>query len=355
MTPSTVLASLSAIVALATGCGGKAQSTGPGAGSSCVRGGCQPAPLATGQAGASWIAADSSNVYWAIQHVTGQSPDGSIDAAVVQCAASGCTTPTTLAAWTTSGGLGVESMAADANNVYWATNDGKVLECAVGGCNGSPTQLASGQAATAMVADGHALFWVGGSSGEPGAVMMCEAAGCNGSPTVVASVQNVPMGIAVDETNVYWVNQGDGTVMKCAIAGCNDRPTTLASGQDHPWGIATDGSSAYWTNYGTHTAPKTPGTVMLCAVGGCDQKPTLLASGFSGPTAIVVHGGGVYWSDGLAGAVYGCPVGGCNGQPATLASGFDATPDALGGCLAVNDSNLFWTAGAGGTIFELGL
>jgi hypothetical protein len=34
--------------------------------------------------------------------------------------------------------------------------------------------------------------------------------------TTVASGQNGPWGIAVDEKNVYWSNNGDGTVMKVA-------------------------------------------------------------------------------------------------------------------------------------------
>ena len=69
------------------------------------------------------------------------------------------------------------------------------------------------------------------------------------------------MGVAVDSTNVYWVNAGDftgslgGTVMKMPLGG--GIPTTLASGQAKPLKVAVDSTSVYWTN-----AVNAAGTVM---------------------------------------------------------------------------------------------
>ena len=59
--------------------------------------------------------------------------------------------------------------------------------------------------------------------------------------------------LAIDSTNVYWTDSGtaannfhDGTVMRVAIGG--GTAIVLASGQDYPLGIAVDDSSVYWTN-----------------------------------------------------------------------------------------------------------
>jgi hypothetical protein len=43
----------------------------------------------------------------------------------------------------------------------------------------------------------------------------CAIGGCGGTPTVIATNQSA-LGIAVDATSVYWTNYGFGTVMRLA-------------------------------------------------------------------------------------------------------------------------------------------
>jgi hypothetical protein len=150
-----------------------------------------------------------------------------------------------------------------------------------------------------------------------GSVMKAPLSG--GTPILLASVSNAdPWGIAVDATNVYWVNQetsgnGKGSVMKVPLGGGST--TTLASGQDFPEGIAVDATSVYWTN------SSDSGSIMKVALGG--GTPTTLASRLVYPSKIVVDATSVYW-DGRADdqnldSVMKVALGG--GTPITLASG----------------------------------
>jgi hypothetical protein len=104
-------------------------------------------------------------------------------------------------------------------------------------------------------------------------------------PGVLASGQASPTSIVVDDTNVYWINNGLLTspatlpnpvtgqpapvvpaygplqIMKCAKTGCNNNPTVVFSseglaayangGGDATWmaGLATDGKNVYWLGH----------------------------------------------------------------------------------------------------------
>lgn len=77
--------------------------------------------------------------------------------------------------------------------------------------------------------------------------------------SLAAGLKN-PAAIAVDATNVYWINNiyGTGSIMRVSKAG--GAPTVLASGQKVPADIAVDATSVYWSSYSGDTvlrlAPK---------------------------------------------------------------------------------------------------
>lgn len=251
---------------------------GDGTVNKCMVIGCSggaPMRLATGQAGATFIAVDALFAYW----MSAQQ--------VVKCAKVGCQdSPTQMtgltgtpdeiavdtdtvyfsqAQWGVSkcpldGGVAVslvgggQAFAIDTTNVYVGLYN-QVAFCSLLGCNNSPTALANKETLVGSVAvDATDVYWV--SSGN---IRECAKGGCALAPTTVASSQNGPTSIVVDDSNVYWANYNSGELMRCAKTGCAS-PTVLVSGLDHPISVALDSASVYWTNEGANNT--STGSVM---------------------------------------------------------------------------------------------
>ena len=59
-----------------------------------------------------------------------------------------------------------------------------------------------------------------------------------------------PFAIAIDATDIYWVEQTEsGAVLRCPLGGCGaGGPVTMASGQEGPAAIAVDSAAVYWVD-----------------------------------------------------------------------------------------------------------
>jgi hypothetical protein len=77
-------------------------------------------------------------------------------------------------------------------------------------------------------------------------------------PQLLARGQQTPWGIAIDATSVYGTNFNGHTVMKVPLDG--GASVTLASEQNFPHWIAVDETGVYWVNQGN--VGSTDGTVM---------------------------------------------------------------------------------------------
>jgi hypothetical protein len=163
-----------------------------------------------------------------------------------------------------------------------------------------------------------------------------------GAVTMLVSGSGLPRHVAVNATNIYWVDDSLGKLMTCAIDGSN--LTTLAAGLPFPWDLSLDATNAYFTARYDFDGGTT-GYVEQCAIGGCAGKPTVFDS-FSGASGGVrVLGSTLVWVE-EDGFVESCPTSGCGPTgPVLLASGV-AQPQSA----AENGSSVFWVDQASGQI-----
>jgi len=183
----------------------------------CPLSGCGSSPMALWSAGlapaASGIAVDASDIYWS-----------TAKGEVMKCALSGCNNTPTVLVGATAALAAANQIALDDGNVYVVdanpAGQGRVLGCAKSGCGNNPAELAIGlNAPRALVTDGVNVYWIergadfanGQSVSGAGFVRRCAVGGCNNSPTTIASGLTAPTAIAVDGSNVYWAEWGTGS------------------------------------------------------------------------------------------------------------------------------------------------
>jgi len=171
----------------------------------------------------------------------------------------------------------------------------------------------------------------------------CKSSICQPVPIATA---DLPNGIAVDMTSVYWTNTGpasggSGTVMKSSLSGGS--PVTLAGGQEAPYGVAVDAKNVYWTNFcGTGAPPDAGCNVMEATLEGTNAVALALNQNF--PAGITLDAANVYWAS-YGGDINYVPKSG--GALTTIAEG--SQPSAI----AVCGNNLYWTDEAVGYVYQL--
>jgi len=234
--------------------------------------------------------------------------------------------------------------------------------CSSGLCG--QVALATPNTATfSLLLSGSTLYWTSADTvGGAGGIYAISTDG-GGLTTVVTEsapdVDDVPLSLAVDSSNVYWtsyqVNADGGlfpdggliagAVRMAALDGGLVR--TLQTGAFMPSSIAVDSSNVYWTTY----APNGASTVASAPIDG--GAAVVLSSGLITPTALVVHDGSLFWREVDGAEIYSSLIDG--GSLQTVASNqplSNTNSDYLAivvamHSIAVDDTNLYWTSSAG--------
>ncbi len=154
-------------------------------------------------------------------------------------------------------------------------------------------------------------------------------------------------GLAIDGTNAYFTQTGDGgsptgRILSIPLAG--GAVTELANGQAQPSTIATDGTNVYWFN-GAFSFPNSKTLAQMPIAGG---TPTVLATakGFT-MGAFTVSGGYVYFYTSTA--LKRVPVGG--GAITMLATANSPCAD---GQMIASGGRITWLESCAGAVYQFG-
>ena len=132
------------------------------------------------------------------------------------------------------------NFAVDATSVYWL-GDG-VMKAAKGGGPTMTLTTATGPVLpmAGIAVDGTNVYWSSGPPAETSGVNKVPLDGGVTTPVFELMSTSAPGPIAIDDTNVYYVD-GSGDLLRAPLAG--GPVTTLATGQVNPDAIAVDATS----------------------------------------------------------------------------------------------------------------
>ncbi len=112
---------------------------------------------------------------------------------------------------------------------------------------------------TSLRIDGTKIWFVGRGLGDNGGTISSKSVTGSGNLDTFATGLNNPVGLYMDSTHVYWLDEGsvtastdgtvtDGRVLRCPRSGCGV-PEELAKGQTNPVSLDSDGVDLFWVDY----------------------------------------------------------------------------------------------------------
>jgi hypothetical protein len=156
------------------------------------------------------IAADQSSFYFAATPAVFF--EGGTGPSLYACPLAGCTQAQWTTVWTAQGAPTdtVTSLIATAGQLWWPFQDSVMsVACTPTGCSSGVVSIAGQYGAYGMASDGESVYW---ANSRDGRVMKCAVSGCGNTPVELANGQATPSVVAVDATNVYWMNQASGEI-----------------------------------------------------------------------------------------------------------------------------------------------
>jgi hypothetical protein len=284
----------------------------------------------------------------------------------------------------------IDAFAMDETDLYFTAEDGFLYKLPKVGASAMKLAAATAPGSEfteGLVMDKDSLYWTANGDGMEGGVVL-SVAKSGGAVTTLAANQTRPTGIAVDDTNVYWANQGapppqgdsdlgSPTPTIMSIPKTGGTATVLFGAPDTPDALTLDDTGVIWHEArAIRRIPKTggdPTTLAAAAIPwGCTNlvvsegtlffganqggwsldsvavtgtSPTTLAPLPTPPGSIFVVGSSLFWNDSVGsavGAIHSIPLSG--GTP-TAEGSADLVPkstDEQVSFLLADESAFYW-------------
>jgi hypothetical protein len=249
--------------------------------------------LASGQDQPSAVAVDANNVYW-VNDVNNPPVDiGGVFSAPLTGAGPVSTLATNQAY--------PNFLVVNGTSIFWGDHGSNGIErAALDG--GQETQVSVANAPLGLALDGQFVYWADHGSGK------ILKAPLFGSGTVTIANGTSPVAVAINATTIVWANYSEGTIQSAPIAGVNATAATIATSNGRgPNSIVVDDTYVYWGDQGPPAGigfdggvgpdggPN--GAILYAPLSGTGALGTILAES-ANPLWITSDQSCIYWADG---------------------------------------------------------
>jgi hypothetical protein len=241
----------------------------------------------------------------------------------------------------------IDAVTMDDENLYFTCEDGGIYRLAKKG-TAAPDKISTfpGSYAWGIAVDESFVYVTALVDGENGGAVVRAPKG-GGASTMLAAAQSRPWGIAVDDTQIYWVSQGAspydnavsgldlGGILVLPKSGASTAPKVLVSKVVTGDMIALDAESVYWHELQS-----------IGRVSKLGGTPVTLAAStvHTTSTNLIVAGGRVHWAQ-EAGAWSVFSVATTGGDSITLAANIPQPSS-----LASMGNSLYWSDAQGSSV-----
>ncbi|HWI96766.1 MAG TPA: hypothetical protein VNS60_11930 [Solirubrobacterales bacterium] len=222
--------------------------------------------------------------------------------------------------------------AVDSGHVYWTnTEAGTIGRADIGGANPEPSFITGLENPEGIAVDSARIYWAEARDHQEGhgTIGRATLAGAGVEKEFITGAGD-PHGVAVSSEYVYWTNGANTDIGRATITGASPEQSFLSRGSgEHPWGIAVNATNLYWIDQ------EGIAYIIKMNVGGGGESYTSVDSQARG---IAIDSNHIYWSDVSNGRIGRRELNFSNAN----AEFITGTKGVFG--LAVDGSHVYWAA-----------